>query len=419
VLISEGDVTGVEAAAATGRPALTARDRRARIAASADFAVQGLCFGAVITQVPKLVDKFQLTDVQLTVVMASVPFIAGLGSIVAGMVAPRTGSAFVLRSVTVGVSVFAIVVGLANSLALLYAAVALFGFFVGGVDASMNMQGVAVQRRYGRSILASCHAWWSIAGIGASLAASQAHAVSVAAFLACAGGVGLVLALSAGPSLLPRQAEDAADEEPNPVLPPVPGVPVMAHQGRVVLLIGIAVMIMFIGDSGASQWSTIYLQKQLIASDRVMPLGFAAYLAFQLLGRAVADWVISRIGAIATLITGAVVAAGGFAVVALAPVPAVAIGGFALVGVGLSVVVPLAFSAADALDPAGTGTVIARVNLFNYAGVVLGAALVGVVGGTANYRVAFAVPGVLVLLICAVAPSFRLAGAARARSTAA
>jgi MFS family permease len=114
-----------------------------------------------------------------------------------------------------------------------------------------------------------------------------------------------------------------------------------------------------------------------------------------------------------------VIASVGFGVVAAAPSPGVAIGGFALVGVGLSVVVPLAFSAADALDPAGTGTVIAKVNLFNYAGVVLGAALVGVIGTNSNYRIAFAIPGVLVLLICAVAPSFRLADHARARSAAA
>ncbi len=82
-------------------------------------------------------------------------------------------------------------------------------------------------------------------------------------------------------------------------------------------------------------------------------------------------------------------------------------------------VVPLAFSAADALDPAGTGIVVAKVNLFNYAGVVVGAALVGVVGTSANYRLAFAIPAALVLLICAVAPSFRLADDARTRSIAA
>jgi MFS family permease len=411
-------VAGVEAAAASRQ--VTPRDRRARISASADFAVQGLCFATVIAKVPTLQDKFHLTDAQLTIVLASVPLIAGIGSIVAGILAPRTGSATVLRMATIGVSLAAIGIGAVSSLGALYAVVAVFGFFVGGVDASMNMQGVAIQRRYGRSILASCHAWWSIAGIAGALAASQAHAISVTVFLGCAGAVGLILAISAAPGLLSRVAEDVADQKPNPVITPAAEAPVVVRRaGRLVLLIGVAVMLMFIGDSAATAWSPVYMKNQLNAVDALVPLGLGAYLTFQLFGRSTADRIIGRIGAIATLIAGAVIASVGFGVVAAAPSPGVAIGGFALVGVGLSVVVPLAFSAADALDPAGTGTVIAKVNLFNYAGVVLGAALVGVIGTNSNYRVAFAIPGVLVLLICAVAPSFRLADNARARSAAA
>jgi MFS family permease len=411
-------VAGVEAATAARQ--VTPRDRRARISASADFAVQGLCFATVIAKVPTLQDKFHLSDTQLTIVLASVPLIAGIGSIVAGILAPRTGSATVLRIATIGVSLAAIGIGAVNTTAALYAVVAVFGFFVGGVDASMNMQGVAIQRRYGRSILASCHAWWSIAGIAGALAASQAHAISVTVFLGCAGAVGLILAISAAPGLLSRVAEDVADEKPNPVITPTADHPVVVQRaGRLVLLIGVAVMLMFIGDSAATAWSPVYMKNQLNAVDALVPLGLGAYLTFQLFGRSTADRIIGRIGAIATLIAGAVIAAVGFGVVAAAPTPGVAIGGFALVGAGLSVVVPLAFSAADALDPAGTGTVIAKVNLFNYAGVVLGAALVGVIGTSTNYRIAFAIPGVLVLLICAVAPSFRLADDARTRSAAA
>jgi predicted MFS family arabinose efflux permease len=224
--------------------------------------------------------------------------------------------------------------------------------------------------------------------------------------------------LSAGPSLLSRSAEDAADVSPNPVLHSAGNQPAarpVAGIGGLVWLVGLAVMIMFIGDSASTTWSPIFLSDQLTASAAVVPLGLGAYLGFQLVGRTIADRMISRAGAIATLIGGSLVAAAGFAVVATAPNPPVAIAGFALVGAGLSVVVPLAFSAADALDPAGTGTVIARVNLFNYAGVVIGAALIGIIKDTAGLRIAFAVPAVLVLLICVLAPSFRLLDLRRTR----
>ena len=59
---------------------------------------------------------------------------------------------------------------------------------------------------------------------------------------------------------------------------------------------------------------------------------------------------------------------------------------------------------------------IATVNLFNYAGVVVGSILIGVIVDAVSYRVAFAVPGVLVLLILFLAPAFRVVDAARARA---
>ena len=138
-------------------------------------------------------------------------------------------------------------------------------------------------------------------------------------------------------------------------------------------------MVMFIGDSAATSWGPLYLQNAVHAVDRLVPAGLFAYLTFQFLGRTVADAIIGGLGAVGTAVAGCLVAAAGFGVVVGVPTVVGAVAGFALIGAGLSVVVPLTFSAADALDPAGTGTVIAKVNLFNYAGVVVGSILIGVI----------------------------------------
>jgi predicted MFS family arabinose efflux permease len=103
---------------------------------------------------------------------------------------------------------------------------------------------------------------------------------------------------------------------------------------------------------------------------------------------------------------GGLVGAVGLLLVAVAGSPLVALVGFAVVGTGLCVVVPQAFSAAGALDVDGSGAAIACVNLFNYAGFVVGAALVGVVAEAADLRFAFVVPAVLVAAIVVVAPAF-------------
>src|SRR5207248_556782 len=96
-------------------------------------------------------------------------------------------------------------------------------------------------------------------------------------------------------------------------------------------------------------------------------------------------------------------------VVVVAPSPAYGLLGFALVGLGLCVVVPQSFSAAGALDPTGSGVAVARVNLFNYVGFVVGAILIGAVASGTSLRWAFAVPAVLTLVIVALARAFAVA----------
>jgi hypothetical protein len=116
-----------------------------------------------------------------------------------------------------------------------------------------------------------------------------------------------------------------------------------------------------------------------------------------------------RVGPVPAVATGAVIGGIGLVIVAVAPTAAVGIAGFAVLGLGLCVVVPQSFSAAGRLDPGSTGVAIARVNLFNYIGFVVGAALIGAVATSASLRLAFVVPAVLTIGIVVLAPSFRIA----------
>jgi MFS family permease len=92
------------AEAPVARPAVSDRDRRARIAASTAFAVQGLCFAVVIARIPALQTKFDLSDSELTLVLGAVPVVAGVGSVLAGVFAPKVGSGTVLRVGNLGVA---------------------------------------------------------------------------------------------------------------------------------------------------------------------------------------------------------------------------------------------------------------------------------------------------------------------------
>jgi MFS family permease len=391
-----------------GTVEIALRDRRARGGAAGAYFVQGMCFAGLLTQIPTLQKNFGFTDGQLTLILLVVPVVAGVGSVLAGVLAPKFGSAVLLRVAGPTVCAAMTAVGYSGSRLALFPSIALFGLALGAVDATMNMQGVAVQHRYGRSILASFHGIWSIGGILGSLANSGAGRLgwSLGPTLGGIALVGLIVALCVGPLLYRhREAAVAAVEQaPDQPAPKIPW--------RPIVLIGLAVMIMYIADSATSNWSAKYLEDVLRAGKSVAPLGLAGYLTCQVLGRLVADLPVRRFGPTLPVAIGGLIGVVGMTTVALAPAPAIAIIGFAVVGFGLCVVVPQSFSAAGALDPTDSGVAIARVNLFNYVGFVVGAGLIGAVDQGAGLRWAFAVPAILCLGIVGLAPSFRIAARA-------
>jgi MFS family permease len=384
------------------------RDRRARIGVAGAYFVQGLCFASVLTQVPSLKEKFGFTDDDLTLILLAVPVVAGLGSVLVGMLAPRLGSAAILRVSGPLVCLAMAGIGLVDSRAGLYFAVSGFGLVLGAVDASMNMQGVAVQRRYGRSLLASFHGWWSLAGIVGALGTAGYNKVDISLGGALSGVaiVGIVVALAVGPLLLRRPEEQSTGA--------TEGQPASASRipWRPIVLVGLAVMVMYIADSATSNWSADYLHDVLHASKSVAAFGLGGYLTCQLAGRLWADRVVERFGPVRTVAAGGVVGAAGAAIVAVAPSPLIGVLGFAVIGVGLCVVVPLSFSVAGALDPSNSGVAVARVNLFNYVGFVVGAALIGAVAHGTSLRWAFGVLAILVLTIVALSRAFAVAARA-------
>lgn len=85
--------------------------------------------------------------------------------------------------------------------------------------------------------------------------------------------------------------------------------------------------------------------------------------------------------------------------------------GFTLLGLGLCVIVPQTFATAGryAFEKHGAGApdvAIARLNIFNYVGFLIGSPLVGALGDAWSYRGAMLVPMALVLVTLVYARSF-------------
>jgi len=111
-----------------------------------------------------------------------------------------------------------------------------------------------------------------------------------------------------------------------------------------------------------------------------------------LVSRRFGDHVVPRVGRGAAAVGSLVSCAVGCGIVVAVPEIIAAIAGFALTGIGVGILVPLAFSAAGQAAPGHSDEVIARVNLFNYGGALIGAVLLGALSEPVGLRTAFLIP---------------------------
>ncbi|WP_030303724.1 MFS transporter [Streptomyces katrae] len=379
------------------------RLRRGRGSLGLSFFVQGVTFALLVTRIPAIQDRYGISDGLLPAFLAAVPVLAGVSSVATEHLVKRVGPAVVLRWAQPLVLLSLLGVGAGSQMWHVAVALGTFGLSVGALDASMNMLGVSLQRAYGRSIMLGFHAAYSLGGIvGASAAWAGAH-WHLSLFASYLPAVVVLLPLAFYGSRFYVGRRDIEDREPEKGLG--------AGGFRLLLPLCLVMACAYIGDSTVSNWSAKYLQDVLGSSEQLATVPYNVYMVTTLIGRAVGDLGVRRFGAVAVVRIGTLVAAGGFGVVAAAPGAWVGMLGFTLLGIGLCVIVPQTFAAAGRLFPGASDTAVARLNIFNYVGFLIGSPLVGGIGDAWSYRGAMLVPMALVLVTLFHARSFGSEGA--------
>ncbi|MFE4453674.1 MFS transporter [Streptomyces sp. NPDC056796] len=379
-----------------------ARLRYGRASLALSFLVQGVTFALLVTRIPAIQDRYGISDGLLPVFLAAVPVLAGVASVATEKVVARVRPGIVLRWAQPVVMLALLGVGAGSEIWQAAVALGLFGLAVGALDASMNMMGVSLQRAYGRSIMLGFHAAYSLGGIaGASMAWAGVHGdLSLLVSYLPAVAVLLPAALAGSRWYAEGRAGEGGDGK---AAGPGQGASVPF---RLLLPLCLVMAFAYIGDSTVSNWSAKYLQDVLGSSEQLATVPYNVYMVTTLLGRAVGDLGVRRFGAVAVVRGGSVLAAVGFAVVAVAPGAWWGMLGFTLLGLGLCVIVPQTFAAAGRMFPGASDVAVARLNVFNYVGFLVGSPLVGALGDAWSYRGAMLVPMVLVLATLVYARSF-------------
>ncbi|MEU9821590.1 MFS transporter [Pseudonocardia alni] len=381
-------------------------ERRARAAVALVFLTNGLVYANLLPRFPQIKADLGLSNTQLGLAVAAMPFAALLAGLTAGPLIARFTSA---RVASFGMAVIAlgvVLVGFAPSWALFATAMLLVGASDAVVDVAQNAHGLRVQRRYGRSILNGFHALWSVGAVAGGLMGSAAAGVGLAlpVHLGLSSLLSVVIAVAVYPLLLrgddgdDRPDPDAADGAP-------PRRPWSGLGPRTVALLAVFGLVAISGtlveDSGAT-WAAVYLQG-LGAGAAVAGLGFVALQGCQFVGRLIGDRMVDRFGqrAVARAGGGLVLAGMGLAL-AFPTVPGT-VAGFGLAGFGVATLVPAAMTAADHLPGLAPGTGLTIVTWLMRVGFLVSPPVVGLVADATSLRVGLLVVPVAGLVVVLVA----------------
>ncbi|WP_067465050.1 MFS transporter [Actinomadura macra] len=379
------------------------RIRVARCAVTAVFLLNGAVFAAWMPRIPEVKSDLGLGDAALGAALAG-PALGSIGAMaVTGALVARLGSRPVTRAAFVAFCVPPALIGLAGSWAALFAVLTAWGAAVGCLDVAMNSAGMAVQERYGRSIMSGLHASFSggalLGAVGGSAAAHLG--LPVAWHLGLTAAAALAAGLAATRGLLPAGADAQA------------GGPAFARPTRPLLLLSVLALAALLSEGAAGDWSAVYLRDVLDAGPGVAGAGYVAFAVMMTVGRLAGDRLVGRFGPVGVVRVLAAVAAAGFGAALLAGHPALVLAGLAALGLGLACVVPVVFTAAAHAGGA-PGPAIAAVSTCGYLGFIAGPPLIGAVAEVTGLGAALGIVAALTALLAAAAGSVRPAAAVTA-----
>lgn len=391
-------------------------ERQARKAVAVLFFTNGALFANLLPRFPQIKADLGIGNAAYGLAVAAFPTGAILAGLAAGVLVRRFGSgrAAVAGTVLTGVGVLA--AGLSGSVVMFATALLLAGAMDAITDVAQNAHGLRVQRRYGRSIINSFHAIWSIGAVtGGSMAAGAIalglslgqHLLISAVVFGIAACVALRFCLP-GPDTEPdteKAKETAAESQELEPLREEERRKARLRTGYVLAaLVLIAAGGALVEDAGSS-WAALYLSDSLHASGTLAASGYIALVGAQFVGRMIGDRLVDRFGQRTVARSGGLIAAVGMGLALAVPTATGTILGFAAAGFGVATLVPAAMHEADELPGLKPGSGLTIVSWLMRLGFLLSPPVVGLVADSTSLRVGLLVvplAGLMVMVLAGV-----------------
>ncbi len=362
------------------------------------YATSGLIWGVWIQRLPVVAHRLELTNANLGIVLPAFP----IGAIVAFQVISVLSSKYQSRATLVAFGLLRAAVfpllGLATNMAFLMAALALSGFAHGGLEVSLNRQGVAIERQMGRPILARGAAANSIGTLlsaGGIWLGTREGLPYFTPFLV-ATVVGLVTFSLFGRNLIADDATPSADPIARParrrwVPPPA------------LWMLLVVAFIAEILDETVTEWMNIYLADDIPSGPAVTTIGYSLYTTAMLVGRLSGDTIASYVSPPRILQVGGLIGGVGVLVgIGINTENAILLT-TGVIGLGTSLILPTIFRVAGSTPGIPSTQALAMASTTIYLGYMVGPMVIGPLSDTISLRAALLAVGVLCFIIPVVA----------------
>ena len=324
----------------------------------------------------------------------------------AGRLVEQVGHRFTLLALLPLLPVFYAAAAHANGALTLFIGLLPAGLCIGAIELVVNLEADRVEHQSGRRIMNRAHAFWSFGFFAAGLLGALAAWLGIPATWHLAGVVLLsallIVLLLGGFEAAPHRTGSSV-EPTHHFAWPTPAI-------WALVLFTISGMVL---EGAGIDWSAIYMRDVFAATPFIGGLAVATGAFTQGLTRYVADGFVERHSPVAIARTLLAVLGLGALMVSFAASSAVALLGFALMGVGTSVMFPLAMSAAAQRSDRPAATNVAALAQISFVSFLLAPPLLGFVAERLGIRWAFGFG--LPLLALSLAVSSALRGPPQAR----
>jgi MFS family permease len=380
---------------------LTEVQKRARLAVTATFITNGLVVGAFVSRIPDIKNALDISNstLSLCLLASSLGVFAALP--VAGKLCAKFGSSPIAFYGTLAM-VFAWTLQSFAFFSVWGFAITAFlaGYTLATQDVAMNSHAVTLEHESSLRLMSVFHGMFSLGGLSGGIIGGVSSQIGVSyrwqTLILC---VGITFTAFVVRNLWLPGSVDIHELTPG----------TKKRRPALIWLFGIFGLCSTIGEGAVGDWGGVLTRETYDATPFVSAIPYIVFSATMIIGRFSGDFLATKFGAARVLASGGLIASIGMTTGLLLNSTAGVILGWFWMGTGLSVAIPLLFSAvgtmantrfAGQMPPAQA---VAMVSGISYFGFIVGPPFIGFISDATSLRAALFIPALLALAIVASA----------------